>query len=100
MQDNAPAHKSRRTLSWFNRQPFAYISDWPAQSPDLNPIENVWAWMTRELANTSYADFDRLISEVQATWDMFSRADCAKYVDSFRRRCEAVIAKNGDWTKY
>lgn len=41
-QDNAPAHKSRSTMTYFSEHfPHAHIVDWPPNSPDLNPIEHV-----------------------------------------------------------
>ena len=40
-QDNAPCHKSKKILQWFKANEIDLI-DWPAQSLDLNPIENLW----------------------------------------------------------
>jgi hypothetical protein len=40
-QDNAPCHTSKTTMEAFNAIE-VNVMDWPAQSPDLNPIENYW----------------------------------------------------------
>ena len=48
-QDNAPCHTSRYTKNWFHENDVE-ILEWPARSPDLNPIENLWNTMANRLA--------------------------------------------------
>jgi transposase len=51
MQDNAPSHASKATAQFLAKKGFPEkkIMSWPASSPDVNPIENMWALLKKEL---------------------------------------------------
>ena len=47
-QDNDPKHTSKLIAKWLEDMGINLL-DWPAQSPDLNPIEHLWGHVKKEL---------------------------------------------------
>lgn len=109
MQDNAPCHKAAYVLEFLkeNRVP---LMEWPPQSPDLNPIENLWT----ELKVRFHQRFTELFSHpsksmearyrygeiLQEVWYSQGMELVEALIQSMPRRCEAVIQAQGGWTKY
>ena len=99
--DNDPKHKARSVQEWLNQQPFEVL-EWPAQSPDLNPIEHLWAHIKRRL--NQYEEPPKGMLEVwervQTEWNNIDQETCGRLVESMPRRLEAVIKAKGMWTEY
>ncbi len=98
-QDLAPAHTAKGTKSWFNDHGVTVL-DWPANSPDLNPIENLWGIVKRKMRNTRPNNADDLKAAIKATWASIPPQQCHKLITSMPRRIEAVIKAKGAPTKY
>ena len=87
--------------AWLEEQPFGVL-DWPAQSPDLNPIEHLWAWLKRRLNQYDRAPSGmvELWERVQAEWDKFGAGECKRLIHSMPDRIRAVLKARGGWTEY
>ena len=98
-QDNAPAHKSRKTQLWFVNAGFDVLP-WPAQSPDLNPIENLWGYLKQKVDAREVHGLDGLWKAVQEEWAAIPGEFLEKLADSMPQRIQAVIKSKGGATRY
>jgi transposase len=100
-QDNAPIHTAKSVKKWFAIEKIE-IMDWPANSPDLNPIENIWKLLKDNVQKQK--NFPRTIDELKIAlnqaWSEFDVSTLREVVDSMPRRIQAVLDANGGPTKY
>ena len=78
-QDNDLKHISRRAQRWFEEQDIKLLN-WPAQSPDLNPIEHTWNHLKRSLSDYESAPtgVHQLWGRVVVEWEKISVKQCQK----------------------
>lgn len=98
-QDNDPKHTSKKARKWFEDNGIN-VMGWPAQSPDLNPIENLWADVKKDVSNVKPRNNEELWASVQESWSKISKKRCEDLINSMPRRCAAVIKNKGHATKY
>ena len=99
MQDNDPKHTARTVKKWFVDHKID-VMKWPAQSPDLNPIENLWNIVKKFINTVQTKNKDDLWTQIQQAWYAIPVTTCRDLVESMPRRVQAVIASNGYTTKY
>ena len=99
MQDHAPCHKAKVVMSYLSEQDFE-IMDWPPQSPDSNPIENLWKTLAVKVMERNPTTTEDLWVKLQEEWSKISIEDCQELIRSCSRRCAAVIEIKGSFTKY
>lgn len=76
------------------------VLPWPANSPDLNPIESVWAVLARKLRGKLFSTYDDCWAAIQAEWSALTPAQCTGLVMSLDRRLHAVKKARGLPTRY
>ena len=100
MQDGAPVHTAKIVKEWFKSKNIE-VFDWPPQSPDLNPIENMWHYMKRQLENYDTSSLTKLESALKDVWCRgLALEQFVKYADSMPKRIEEVIKNQGGHTSY
>lgn len=97
--DLAPAHSAKTTGKWFTDHGITVLN-WPANSPDLNPIENLWDIVKRKLRDARPNTLDELKAAIEASWASITPQQCHRLIASMPRRIEAVISAKGFPTKY
>ncbi|KAL0199191.1 hypothetical protein M9458_007731, partial [Cirrhinus mrigala] len=97
--DLAPAHSAKTTGKWFTDHGITVLN-WPANSPDLNPIENLWDIVKRKLRDARPNTLDELKAAIEASWASITPQRCHRLIASMPRRIEAVISAKGFPTKY
>lgn len=106
VQDNHPVHTSNAVSNWFSERQDIKVMDWPPCSPDLNPIEHVWAEVKKEVESNWPANQrrtkDALWTQIQEAWDRVStrRRYCRNLISSMPRRLREVIWAEGSHTRY
>jgi hypothetical protein len=98
-QDNDPKHTSKVVKSYL-RNNAINVMDWPAQSPDLNPIENLWSILDHKLKDRSPKNEQELFITLHNEWQSLDISLLMNLVDSMPKRCQAVIDAKGFATKY
>jgi len=99
LEDNAPTHKAKKTKKWMHDHGISLL-DFPPYSPDLNPIENLWAHFKRRIETHNATTLDELTAAVKQEWANTPQEMFATLSESMITRCEAVIASQGYMTKY
>ena len=99
-QDLAPCHTSKQMCTFFEENGLTTL-DWPGNSPDLNPIENLLAIIKKRIAKVDCSTMEKLISAIIRTWYHEEIAKiCSTLVDSMPNRVALVIKERGGHIKY
>jgi len=98
-QDNDPKHTAHVVKGYIEAYGINVLS-WPSQSPDLNPIENLWAILNSKCKNRRCNTAKDLFETLKTAWKAIPVETLDSLVTSMPRRCQAIIDSHGWPTKY
>ena len=98
--DNAPPHKKANREAILLKSDLFDLMEWPAQSPDINPIENLWGIIETKTKDRKCKNEDELFELLQQAWNEIQEETLEKLIQSMHKRCEQLIASNGFPIKY
>ncbi len=97
--ENDPKHTAKATKEWPKKQHIKVL-EWPSQSPDLNPIENLWRELKVRVAKRQPQNLNDLERICKEEWDKIPLEMCANLVANYKKRLTSVITNKGFATKY
>lgn len=101
-QDNASCHTSKESKTFISEN-MNFLEKWPANSPDLNPIEKIWAILKERLSDTKHKTLEELKSHLVYLWNRIPVGLCKKLAKRFNtqmkiakdtgQRCDRILKK-------
>ena len=98
-QDNDPKHTSHVAKQFIAENSINTI-DWPSNSPDLNPIENIWTIIKNNVEKRMPQNINELTKFLAEEWNAIPQSTINNLVMSMKTRCELILEKNGDRISY
>ena len=98
-QDNNSKHTSCVAKQFIAENSINTI-DWPSNSPDLNPIENMWTIIKNNVEKRMPQNINELTKFLAEEWDAIPQSMINNLVMSMKTRCELILEKNGDRILY
>lgn len=98
-QDNAPPHKVGKNMAFIAANvPGGHFMEWPANSPDLSPIENLWAWMDHKLHKLhACKNVEELKEKLEHVRQSIPVGTLHAMFDGMKARMMKVIELDGDY---
>ena len=102
--DNDPSHNIAPTVvkkyNKANSSSVQQLVNWPPNSPDLNPIENLWAWLQARVDEKGCSSFEEFKAAVDAELAAVPKDHLANLVASMKKRMNLVVQRGGGPTGY
>jgi transposase len=98
-QDNDPKHTACITREWLLYNARGLLET-PPQSSDINPIENLWSLLEKEIKKCKCSSRQMFIENLKKEWDKIGQEEIANLVNSMPSRLQTITDAKGLHTKY
>ncbi len=101
-QDGARPHTARSTMAWIAAHGLPAPIEWPANSPDLSPVENLWALMVTDVNKHNPSTTEDLKRAIMNSWRERTRHNetMENLLGGWRRRLQQVVSAKGATIAY
>ena len=101
MEDGAPCHTAKKTQEWQAKKGIQKLP-WPSQSPDMNPIENLWAILDRAVRKNPQKPSSKteLLNMIRSAWAEIPQEKIAQLINSMPQRTKDLKVVGGKSTRY
>ena len=96
--DNAPCHTANIVKKW-SAENYLTVLPWPGNSPDMNPIEDIWD-IERRIQDIDFKNTDELLEKIQKKLNALPLEYLKKLIDSMPRRVNAILKASDGSTQY
>lgn len=101
LHDNSSVHRSKSTQQYLDDQGIQVMM-LPSYSPDLNPMENLWAILTKDVfaGGRQFTSKDSLLEAILTSWNQIKAETLQNLATSMTKHCDAVVKAKGNAIKY
>ena len=83
-------------MNYINQNFEKHLEFWPANQPDLSPIEELWAIVEEKLNCYSFNNLEEMTRKLLWVWNRIPKTICRNLIDSFDKKLELLEEKKGE----